>query len=246
MRPAFVIGDVHGNFDRLQALLAQEGLIDPVSGERLAPEVEVIQIGDLGDFGFKGSPDGDELCWRHADRWLDMVLWGNHDRAVFHDAHTFSGYAGTSQEVRHLMRLLEHEDRLRLAYACHGHLLTHAGLHQAFAGQDGTDGLDKTNPGQIADFICALARQQDPGPNVALWDAVGEQRGGFAPAGGILWRDWSEPIYDGVPQICGHTKDDEVRRSGDHWCIDIRKWDNRRLAGIWLPELRLASVDLAD
>jgi hypothetical protein len=95
--PTLVIGDVHGHDDRLEALLLQEGLIDS-DGRRLRTNCRIIQLGDLGHYGWNGDEDGDRRCWAYARRWINVVLWGNHDRATVDAGHAFSGYSFRCQE----------------------------------------------------------------------------------------------------------------------------------------------------
>ena len=84
-------------------------------GERIRDDVTVVQLGDLGHFGDTGSPGGDYFCWKAAfdSDWLDIVLWGNHDRAVIDAQHAFKGYSHPRAEVRHFMRELELRRKLR-------------------------------------------------------------------------------------------------------------------------------------
>jgi hypothetical protein len=265
MRNMFVFGDVHDHYDRMFDLLVEQGLVDPVTHQRLRPDVEVVQLGDLGHFGEAGSA-GARMCYQAVrDGWVDIVLLGNHDRAAL-DGNDFSGYRAADPDVRQLMLSLKHTGRLQLAHAAHGHLLTHAGLHAAFAEQEGVP-CDKSDPQQVAAFLNALWRQQTPGANAGIWDAVGETRGGPEGApGGILWRHWTEPLYDAFPQICGHTtgvdvrarplsEDEDVENAYEalaedprplHVCLDVGTPRNGRLTGMWLPSRRLAEVRRPD
>lgn len=222
--PTLVIGDVHGHFDRLTGLLEQEGIVK--DGRRVNRDVRVVQLGDLGHFGRTGSPTGDQLCYEHADDWLDALLWGNHDRALVDQGHVFGGFQTPPWDASSAIRHLLGRRKLRLAAVEHGRLLTHAGVHPAFE-----DSLSK-KPAEAA------ARIQDA-VGTALVDAISNARGGRSPMGGLLWRDWREPISDRWPQVCGHTKDQTVRHEGQHWCVDVGSPNNGRLAAIWLPDERV-------
>jgi hypothetical protein len=268
MKPTLVIGDVHGHLDRLAALLEQEGIVrDKGNGEweRINHDVEVVQLGDLGHFG-DGSPTGDLLCYEYAKDWIDVLLWGNHDRAVIDSWHAFRGYTKPRPEVYHLMKLYEHEGKLRWAVARHGHLITHAGLHRRF--HYNKPPIDKTNPEDVAQWINGALTGEDDQDRAAVRHAISRRRGGSSSAGGILWRDIDESLYDRFPQVFGHSADHKnhaIRyvwgkghtRKLEHvpehvenlsYCIDVGgKGDlpsDDCLAGIYLPEGRIVRVDL--
>lgn len=259
-RKAFVIGDFHGHVNRFEELLLQEGLlvVDPDGpfGFRRAreDEVEIICLGDVGHFGHGGSPTGDKLSYRIADEFADLLLWGNHDRAVFEPWHAFSGFQMPEPEVVEHMMALTKAGRLQLAAARHGFLLTHAGLHASFKYNDVSEDL-KTDPEAFAEWINVIS---DPDAEVpdsnrhATRDAISQRRGGRSKAGGILWRDYEEKLFGGFPQVFGHSASSKhkVRHSntGTGTCIDIGGKGDRPgdecLAGMYLPDRKVVRVDL--
>lgn len=234
---------------------------------RINHDVTVVQLGDLGHFGESASPTGDMLCYSFAHKgWVDIVLWGNHDRAVVAENHAFAGYLPPSPETKHLMTMLANEGRYLLAYEAHGFLLTHAGLHAAFRDQPVPENI-KADPGVFADWINQGAEPQglfSISKNImAVRDAVGVHRGGSSRYGGILWRDISEKLYMGFRQVFGHSasRDATVQyvwekghtgkpeacgnvKPGQGWsyCVDLGGRDNGLLAGIWLPDERIVQV----
>lgn len=229
---SLVIGDVHGHLDRLAALLEQEGIIREIGDgefERIDFDTEVVQLGDLGHFGFDGSPTGDLLSWQYANEWIDVLLWGNHDRAVVEERVVHSGYRKPSPEVIHLMRIYEAEGKLKWAHEAHGHLMTHAGLHPLF----GSVSAEYLNSDEADDIHVAIPRA----------------RGGRHEAGGILWRDISEDLHK-RPQVFGHSasREHQVRYVGDSVCIDIGgkgdKPGDACLAGLYLPDRTVVRIDL--
>lgn len=240
--PVFAIGDVHGHYDRLVALLAKADVTDQ--------DCIVVQCGDLGHFG-RDTQAGDLACWTAVYKRevkVDIVLWGNHDRAVIDTNHGFSGYKSPGQEIKHMMRAMEADGRLRMAYAAHGWLLTHAGLHAQIKYNPLPEDVDRTDAESMALYLCGLGHQTD-----AILDAVGRSRGGWSPYGGILWRDIAEALWSGVPQVFGHSASSQhvVRGEQDKWyCIDIGAkggpvdTDANCLAGIWLPTQEIVRVDL--
>lgn len=257
MQDVFVIGDVHGNLDRLEALLKQEGLLDrceDCDGSGLVPadcsepyqheyqcacpeedciscdgdgwerkrrDVTVVQLGDLGHFGARGSMTGDMLCYKYVavNRWCDVVLWGNHDRAAIDGAHHATDFIQVP-EARHYISMLYEEGRMQMAFYAHGFLITHAGLAAAFKGQ-GVDEQLKTDPEAFVDWINdedeswldhvadddRFAHENVDPHALAIINAIGARRGGRVPTGGLLWRDINEKLYDGFRQIFGHSAD---------------------------------------
>jgi hypothetical protein len=233
VKPTLVIGDVHGHFDRLEALLLQEGILGecpdcggggdhawdgdmmcpPCGGDgsrRINFDVEVVQIGDLGHFGQDASPTGDMMCWKYAADWFDAVLWGNHDRAVIDGYHVFSGYLSPGPEIKHYMHGLYARDKLKLAHVAHGWLLTHAGLQAGWKQQKGID-FDRDDPDAFVKWINEKdwwpgEREISRESHAAVRDAISRNRGGGSPTGGILWRDdRKEKLYRGMKQVFGHT-----------------------------------------
>lgn len=222
---------------------------------RLRDDCIVVQLGDLGHFGSSwigpsrgghyvpGSSGGDLLIYDFAKKWIDFVLWGNHDRAVIDKWHEFGGYIAPVPETFRIMKDLRDEGRQLLAYAAHGFLLTHAGLHAQFK-------HNKTPPEAKADVVACATYINDECDlhNNGITDAISTKRGGRSVAGGILWRDASESLYGSFRQVFGHSSKPKVRRyqmpSGESFCIDIGDQHNGRLAGIWLPSEEVVEVQL--
>ena len=240
---ALVIGDVHGKFDHLHLLLEREGIIK--EGTRVKNGVEVIQLGDLGDFR-KSSFPSDKQCYEALrNGWIDYLLWGNHDRAVRDERHAFSGFYRPSAMISHMMRMLEIDKRLKMAMAIHGYLLTHAGLHPQFDNAVVPEGLNKYDPYDVADYL-----NQDP-EKFARVDLdefinnIGRTRGGMSFWGGILWRDnRDEPLYHEFPQVFGHTSSDGIMVDGKSYCVDTSK--SGKVSAIWLPDKKIVSVSNDD
>jgi hypothetical protein len=258
-----VIGDVHGHFDRLTLLLEQEGILSH-DGKRLRPEVNVIQLGDLGHNGVTRdagppkvkSPTADFWCYELVGQGIiDLMLWGNHDRAVIDSWHAYGGYTPPPMETKHLLKTLQAESRLVLAAEAHGFLLTHAGLHKQFKHNDVPEEW-KTDPASLAaalnDFDRRDSDEKPIGADVALQairDAIGTHRGGRSPYGGILWRDAGESLFEGYRQIFGHSAKDKMRKYqtplGYSYCIDIGSPTNGDLMGMWLPSETPVTIHVA-
>lgn len=242
-----VIGDCHGHLDRLEALLKQEGIVDdcPDSGVvRRNHDAEVVQLGDLGHYA--DTQPRDRSIWMAATPWLDVILWGNHDRAVIDGRHFFMGYQKPFPETVEAINAGIKSGLVQLAYEAHGFLLTHAGLHSSFKYNKAPHG-DAT---EIAAWLNEREGEDWQGEDfLAIRDAIGASRGGRSTNGGILWRDASEGLYKPVRQVFGHSSKEKVRtyqagKTGDSFCIDVGNQFNGRLAAIWLPGETVVEVKL--
>jgi hypothetical protein len=242
---------------------------------RTKEPAEVILVGDIGHFGMTKLPDGrkvpgsamaDLLTWRAAVNWADVILWGNHDRALVSGAHAFGGYLKPNPEVYRVIEEARWMGKLKLAYSTHGFLITHAGLHLAFRDNTNVPDQVKKDPVEFAYWINAVEDPRFEGTldQIAVRDAIAIRRGGNGHAGGILWRDIEEKLYP-FRQVFGHSADHSQREvrycgqrgysrldlpeyTGQSYCIDVGgpdEWPGAKcLAGIWLPEERIVRVDL--
>jgi hypothetical protein len=221
----FVIGDVHGHYDRLVNLIARAGAA--------AKDVQIVQLGDLGHFG-ADTQDGDRRCYELAQAGKFIVLWGNHDRAVVDPVHhKFRGYVPPGPQMQDL---IEGMVRPLNAYAADGYLLTHAGLHPAWSAKPMLHSLS-------AEGWASLLNDMPYDASV-LCD-IGPVRGGSKRRGGIFWRDAREALYSGVQQVFGHTRG-MVREypcgTGRSFCIDTGDKTNGSLVGMWLDTGKIVAV----
>lgn len=248
-KPVLVVGDVHGNLHRLTALLEKAS-----TGPPSAPTEDflVVQLGDLGHHGGHTKWQDREIFERvYKNGLVDVLLWGNHDRAIIDRKHLFGGYDSPFPETVHIINTMQYDGRLRLAYSAHGWLITHAGLHAQFGWLPLKVDVDREDPQAIADWLNSYDAGRSS--NVAPWiNNVSGRRGGMQSFGGILWRDVSEKLYTKVPQVFGHSASSQhvVRGERDQWyCVDIggrptaSPSDADCLAGIWLPSQEIVQVD---
>ncbi|CAM6003642.1 unnamed protein product [Sphagnum balticum] len=251
----FIIGDVQGQHALSNKLLYKVGLIDD-DGNRLRPEVKVIQLGDLGHNAryHMGSqlitPEDDEKCYKLLeDKIIDIMLWGNHDRPMMRHLHRdeiFGGYVSPSLDLINRIESLRLQGKIVLAYAANEFLLTHAGLHSDWGNiSTSTDPKDIANTLNEYDYFKFDGIGSYLNPVKQFIDTIGNVRGGYDPFGGIIWRDNNyEGLWDGVRQIYGHTAYEtpqaQPSKFGDSYCIDVSKAD--RVAGIWLPSEEIVTV----
>jgi hypothetical protein len=237
---------------------------------RTREPVDVILVGDVGHFGDGGSPTGDLLTWKAALRWADVILWGNHDRAYVEAWHQFRGYYWPGPEIGHVIGEARAYEKVKLAHASHGFLITHAGLHAAF-GKQSVDDEIKKDPYKFANWINEIEDPNAAGTKeqIAVRDAISLRRGGRSNAGGILWRDIEEKLYTGFRQVFGHSADHIERKVRFCWsngntrnlwsipraqidklsyCVDVGGKGNlpsdHCLAGVYLPDETVVRVDL--
>jgi hypothetical protein len=252
------------------------GQCDGMGWARTKKSAQVILVGDIGHFGLNKLPSGqkvpgsataDLLTWRAALNWADVILWGNHDRALIANQHAFGGYMKPMPEVYRLIEYARWAGKLKLAYSTHGFLITHAGLHLAFRDNVNVPDQVKRDPVEFAYWVNAVEDEDFQGTpdQMAVRDALSTRRGGNAHAGGILWRDIEEKLYPEFRQIFGHSADHKERKvrycnqwgysridlpeyTRQSYCIDIGgpdEWPGAKcLAGIWLPSEEIVRVDL--
>jgi hypothetical protein len=220
----------------------------------------------VGHFGHDASPTGDLLTWQAAYHWADVILWGNHDRALVSKAHEFRGYMRAYPETTRFIEMAREKQKMKLAHAAHGFLITHAGLHSAFRHLH-LDQEIKLDHSAFAEWI----NQVEPEDVEATYeqaimrDAVSYKRGGSEDFGGILWRDINESLYSQFRQVFGHSADRQEQKvracwensnqridwsmteSGQYshsYCVDIGGKDEHCLAGIYLPSEKIVHVNL--
>jgi hypothetical protein len=198
-----VVGDVHARSGALRALLEAAGVLD--ARGRRESSAWVVQLGDLLDR--RATPEANLETARVAAESVDLVLAGNHEARLLEAGGGTHGAALATLATRGWPHA---------AAAAGDWLVTHAGVHPAFA---------RDLP-ELADECAAEINDRwhrsaaDP-----LFDWIGPARGGDAPYGGIFWLDEEEwpPRGDGPwPQISGHVPQ---RRPGlfarRRWAIDV-------------------------
>ena len=211
-----VIGDVHARPDALFALLRELGVIG-ASGRRRR-NGWIVQVGDLLDR--KASPEANLETAQLAAEALDVVLAGNHEWRLFTEAEVEHGAA---------LAMLTSQGWPDAAAAVDGWLVTHAGVHPAFASELPHDAADCATEINHRWHRGNGRRARDP-----LFTSMGPARGGSDPHGGILWMhsdEWPESEVTPWGQIAGHVPQSEPRLlPGPRWSIDIKAPD--RLAAL--------------
>ena len=206
-----IIPDIHNHTDHADHWLATQRYD------------RVIFLGDyFDDFGDDVNDARRTAMWLRdrMEKFDDVFLLGNHDVAYMfpRDPQLFCpGF--TPAKARGIGEVLrpEHWQRLRLAYAEQGWLISHAGFHPVWIKQPTVERILNR---------CDQAMQRAKRHVVDPILGAGEDRGGLQRIGGPLWMDWDNlmPI-SGVNQIVGHTPGDEVRkkitRKSRNYCLDV-------------------------
>lgn len=184
---AIVIGDIHGNVEKVKAFLAYK------------PDELHIALGDYLD-SFN-EPQVRQL--EALQLLLDspaILLWGNHDLHYCDNAPWIcTGYDYDHWEPCSDL-INSHKARFLAAYAVDGWLLTHAGCHVRMA-------RHQNDVIAIAErFNNSIREWLEDGKWRSMFQ-IGKSRGGDEKNGGIFWFDFKrENGLADVKQIFGHTE----------------------------------------
>lgn len=215
---------------------------------RINREVEVIQLGDLVDMTpARTAQSADQITMRFGMEWIDVFLWGNHERPLADRSEVFGGFE-RDEVVNHMVQMTDY----KLAHAAHGYLITHAGLGEVM-NQRPTGSLKRHDVERLAAWINRKDKTEDPmtmkwSGSYGGWpvrDAISMHRGGSDFHGGIIWRDSREALWD-VPQIFGHTSHQLAlqvtfpEEGLPSYCIDTSKHGSA--SAIWLPSQEVVTA----
>jgi hypothetical protein len=180
----------------------------------------------LGDYFDNFGDDVNDA--RRTAMWLrdriektdDIFLLGNHDVSYMFPSDPQLYCPGfTPAKARGIGEILrpEHWQRLRLAHAEQGRLMSHAGFHPVWIKEPTVQWILQR---------CEQAMQKATRHVVDPILGAGEDRGGLQRFGGPLWMDWDNlmPI-PGINQVVGHTPGDYVRErikpKSRNYCLDV-------------------------
>lgn len=214
---AIVVGDIHGNVDKVERFLAHR------------PDQPHVALGDYVD-SFRESFESQVHVVELLAASDTVMLWGNHDLHYLSKAPwRSSGYQHRhADRFRLLFDDLLERRRLVAAHWADGWLCTHAGFAEGGWGLT-PGGCCRGNSHHLADcinehfFACLAGDHGSPIFNVPV------ARGGRASYGGIFWLDpfrekvRLDPAYR---QLFGHTEQKEPVAT-EHWvCLDTTNADD--------------------
>lgn len=190
---AIVVGDVHGNVEKVQAFLAYR------------PDELHIALGDYVD-SFCEPPNRQIEALQLLLDSKAVLLWGNHDlHYLLKPPFVCTGFQ-YGREKQYQETIEANKGRFLAAYTVDGWLLSHAGVHVRLAKHqnDAVVIADRLNK-KMSEY---LERPYVPEEHGIF--SVGSSRGGSGRNGGIFWFDFKrESGLADVKQIFGHTETSE-------------------------------------
>jgi len=201
---AIVVGDIHGNVEKVRAFLGYRA------------DQEHVCLGDILD-SFTESQERQLEAFLLLVKSDAVLLWGNHD---LHYLKVWPWICSGKQSMgtwreQYTNLVTRHRSRFKAAHAVDGWLCTHAGCNLTL--QRGV-----TDVAELAGYLNAEFGKwaKKPGhfqfPSGRLTTTpdsifhVGGSRGGSGEAGGIFWFDFRrDPGLAPVKQIFGHTECNE-------------------------------------
>lgn len=217
-RRLVAVGDVHGQYEPLVAILQHAGLIDSQLNWTGGRD-RLIQIGDMLDRGPRATEAMallDKLQEQAAAAGGEVIrLVGNHELEVLLSNFSISGLNGVAAiHLRDKLTAQVLSGVLRAAHAHKGYLFTHAGvtrrLYKIFQMQ-----LDDASAANIAALINLIFKEsikhqffKHPIFNISV------SRAGTDKFGGIFWEDLLDLVrsFNQSPlwQVVGHTQVDRI------------------------------------
>lgn len=224
---AIVLGDVHGNVEKVRAFLAYK------------PEVEHVALGDYLDSYYEPPERQIQALTMLLDSDA-VLLWGNHElNYVDHAPWLSAEYQHGGEEPYNLL-LEAHINRFKAAHAVDGWLCTHAGVSEKIMKMVGDP-----DPATVADWLNSKMAKfvEDRKTFMNVVFDIGHGREGSAAIGGIFWFDHlREYGLADCKQLFGHTAGKEVVQKENYICLDTTNIPG--VAWVWdTAENKLVGLD---
>lgn len=209
-----IIPDIHDKVDLAQKIMDKEKGVD-----------RIVLLGDYFD-----SWTGDVKAATHSAEkvksWVKdyriTKLLGNHDQSYWLGPsdpwHLCSGYSVAKKDAIWSVLSADDWNNLHLHTWVQGWLVSHAGFDVSFLGYAPGEYMTKA-----IDDVCDMTIRKAAERPVVLTSTrlpllgAGYSRGGRQKVGGITWCHWDElNTPDGLMQLVGHTRGEEVRYKYSH------------------------------
>jgi hypothetical protein len=198
MTKVLVVGDLHGQYE--------------IAEKALATGFPVVFLGDYLDSFNRSIEDQVKtlilvISAVREGKATAIAIKGNHEVSYLDHYYRCSGYSGITQLYMDSIDT----SLLKDYYWCEGFLLSHAGVSQKMLDAEGYESVEEY-----------LTSDKDLEENVERFEWNGYIRGGTKVCGGLRWCDWRDFVpVDGVNQIVGHTRGNEIREKDGNYCIDV-------------------------
>jgi hypothetical protein len=199
---AIIVGDIHGNVEKVQAFLSYK------------PEVEHLALGDYLD-SFYEPPKRQLQALRLLMESNAVLLWGNHDVHYLDHAPFLGTGCQYGREYMYNVILEKNLGRFKAAHAADGWLCSHAGVVKKFLPRK------KLSVVEVAELLNKKMEKFLDDRKWFNWLSIGSSRGGHNPVGGFLWFDHvRETGLADLPQLFGHTAGREPVVKESYVCLD--------------------------
>ena len=202
---SIIVGDIHGNVEKVKAFLAYR------------PDQEHVALGDYLD-SFSEPQNRQLECLKLLLKSDAVLLWGNHDLHYLDPLPPFicTGFQYGKEDACFSV-VTANKNRFRAAHVTDGWLCTHAGCHIRLAKRENPDEIAARFNENMAAYI---EKPYEPGDNGIF--ASGQGRGGSAPCGGIFWHDFKREngLATDIRQIFGHTEISEPVVTDNYVALD--------------------------
>lgn len=202
---AIIVGDIHGNVEKVKAWLAYR------------PEELHVALGDYLDSFYEPQTRQIETIELLIGSGA-VLLWGNHELNYVDHAPWLSAGYQYGLEKPYIDLLERNTNRFMAAYEVDGWLCTHAGVSEKIVKMVG----DNPGPAAVADWLNSKMVKwlHDRANKKVLFD-IGKSRGGSEDVGGIFWFDHiREYGLADMQQLFGHTAGKEVIQKDYYVCLD--------------------------
>ena len=223
------IGDVHGK----NTWARFEDIPQLIAGNFIPKYDKYIFVGDYTDSFEQSNVEIREnldniIAFKEKYPENVILLWGNHDIQYYLGPSKYRCSGFRSEVFYDLNELFRNKKHLfQLSYQYNNYIWTHAGINNIFY-EELIEYLEvkgiriETN---ISETLNLLFDREDP-----IIFRVGHSRGGWYKAGGPLWSDHRDNVFDplgGYHQIYGHSRQKNGinktvhNQSSSLTCIDV-------------------------